>query len=39
MNKFIKNDLTEDELIRIADIYIIERGLASELKKIKVGLE
>lgn len=39
LKKYSKADITEDELINLADVFLIERGLASELKKIKISVD
>jgi hypothetical protein len=39
IKQYVKGDLTEDELINSADIYLCDRDMVAEFKKIKITLE
>lgn len=39
IKKYVSGDLTEDELIEASDIYVCDRDMVAEIKKIKIVLE
>jgi hypothetical protein len=39
IRQFVSGDLTEDDLINSADIYVCDRDMVAEIKKIKIILE
>ena len=39
IRQYVNGDITEDELIAIADIFVCDRDMVAEIKKIKIDLE
>lgn len=39
IKKYVSNDITEDELVDAADVFICDRDMVTEMKKIKLSLE